>query len=77
MMIETEYTLEIGSLISCLFMIPGAREVDAEGEIVRSTRTLDGAHQYGIHFTMISRQNRNAIDLYIASIVRGEIPQEQ
>lgn len=72
MMIETEFSLEVGSLIVCQFMIPNSVEVVSEGEIVRSSRTLDGAHQYGIHFINISRQSRHEIDLYIASVVRGE-----
>lgn len=72
MLIETEFFLEVGCIILCQFSIPGSIDVETEGEIVRSARTMDGAHQYGIHFTTLNRQFRHEIDLYIASIVRGE-----
>jgi len=73
MMLETEYFIEIGSIISCQFTIPGYSQVETEGEIVRSARTMDGAHQYGIRFTTLTRPYRQEIDRYIAAMVRGEI----
>ena len=72
MLIETEFFLEIGNTILCRFTIPGSIDVETEGEIVRSARTMDGAYQHGIHFTTLNRQFRHEIDVYIASIVRGE-----
>lgn len=72
MLIETEYFLEEGSHISCQFYLPDAAIIECEGEVVRSARTIDGAHQYGIHFTSISRAYRQLLDLYIASVVRGD-----
>lgn len=72
MLIETEFSLDIGSVIICQFSIPGSLDVETEGEIVRSARTMDGAHLYGIHFTTLSRNFRHEIDQYIASVIRGE-----
>lgn len=72
MLIESEYFLEIGNTIVCQFTIPGSIDVEAEGEIVRSARTMDGAYQHGVHFTTLNRQFRHEIDVYIASVVRGE-----
>ncbi len=72
MLIETEYFLELGNTIECQFTIPGSIEVETEGEIVRSARTMDGAYKHGIHFTTLNRQFRHEIDVYIASIVSGE-----
>lgn len=72
MLIETEFSLETGSTIICQFSLPGSIDVETEGEIVRSSRTMDGAHLYGIHFTTLGRRFRHEIDLYIASVVRGE-----
>jgi hypothetical protein len=34
---------------------------------------MDGAHQYGIHFLNLGRSSRHEIDLYISSVVRGDI----
>jgi CheY-like chemotaxis protein len=72
MLIETEYFLEIGSIILCQFTIPGSIQIETEGEVVRSARTMDGAHQYGIRFTTLTRPYRQEIDHYIAAIVRGD-----
>lgn len=77
MLIETEYSLEVGSTIECFFNIPGSTQVETEGEVVRTARTMDGAHQYGIQFTTLDRYYRKEIDKYIASIVRNELPPEQ
>jgi DNA-binding response OmpR family regulator len=76
MLIETEYSLEVGSIIVCQFLVPGSIQVETEGEIVRSERTIDGAHQYGIYFTTLSRKYRHELDLYIASVTRGEHQKE-
>ncbi len=76
LLIETEYFLEIGGTIICQFQIPGSLQVETEGEIVRSERTMDGAHLYGVYFTTLSRAYRHEIDIYIASVARGEIHQE-
>lgn len=72
MLIETNFFLELGCIILCQFSIPGSIDVETEGEIVRSSRTMDGEHQYGVHFTTLNRRFRHEIDAYIASIVRGE-----
>jgi len=72
MLIETSFSLELGSNILCQFSIPGKADVETEGEIVRASRTMDGSHQYGVHFTTLNRRFRHEIDLYIASAVRGE-----
>lgn len=72
-LIETEFFLEIGAIIICQFSLPGSVEVEVEGEIVRTARTIDGAHQYGVHFHNLSRNFRYEIDRYISSVVRGEI----
>ena len=72
MLIETSFSLELGPIILCQFSIPGKADVETEGEIVRSARTMNGSHQYGVHFTTLNRRFRHEIDLYIASVVRGE-----
>lgn len=73
MLIETEFSLELGCIILCQFSIPGTADVETEGEVVRSSRTLDGSHQYGVHFTSLNRRFRHEIDTYIAAVVRGEL----
>jgi CheY-like chemotaxis protein len=72
MLIETSFSLELGCMIYCQFSIPGRADVETEGEIVRSSRTMDGAHQYGVHFTSLNRRFRHEIDLYVAATARGE-----
>jgi len=72
MMLETDISLEVGSIIDCQFTIPGYLPIATEGEIVRSARALDGSHQYGIRFTYLTRTCRQEIDRYIATMIRGE-----
>jgi len=74
MLVETEYFLEVGSVIICSFAIPGSAQVACEGEVVRTARSLDGGYQYGIHFSCLGRNDRKEIDRYISSLVRGELP---
>jgi DNA-binding response OmpR family regulator len=74
MLIETSYHLEMGSIIQCLFTIPSSLQIETEGEVVRTTRTMDGAHQYGIQFVNLDRTYRKEIDHYISSIIRNELP---
>jgi len=72
MLMETSFSLELGCIILCQFSIPGSIDVETEGKIVRSSRTMDGEHQYGVHFTTLNRRFRHEIDNYIASTIRGE-----
>lgn len=71
MLIETEISLDLGCMILCQFSIPGSIDVEIHGEIVRSLRMIDGAHQYGINFTSLNRSSRHEIDKYIALSVSG------
>jgi hypothetical protein len=73
MLIETEISLELGCVILCQFSIPGSINVEINGEVVRSSRTIDGGHQYGIHFALLNRGTRHEIDKYITSSVSGDI----
>lgn len=77
MLIETEYFLEVGSVIQCSFNIPGSIQVECEGEVVRTARSMEGAHQYGIQFTVLSGNDRKEIDRYITSLVRGEMSEPE
>ncbi len=72
MLVETEYFLEVGSVIICCFTVPGSVQVACEGEVVRTARSMEGAHQYGIHFTCLGRNDRMEIDRYITSLANGK-----
>lgn len=73
MLIETEFSLEVGSTILCIFTLPGSIQVETEGEVVRTARVMDGSHQYGIQFIAPNRTFRQGIDKYIDSITRSEL----
>ena len=73
MLIESEIFLELGCLIICRFSIPDSIDVECQGKIVRSSRTIDGGHQYGVQFTSLNGGARHAIDACITSFVRGDI----
>lgn len=71
MLLETVEQLDKGERIECHFTLREQNEVETEGEVVRSVRTIDGAHQYGIQFVSLSREFRKAIDTYVANVARG------
>ena len=73
MLIETEFSLEVGSIILCIFTMPGSVTVETEGEVVRTARGMDGSHQYGIQFITPSRMFRQEIDKYIESVTRSDL----
>lgn len=72
MLIETEFYLEVGSVILCIFTLPGSIQVETEGEVVRTARVMDGSHQYGVQFIAPNRSFRQEIDRYIELVTRGE-----
>lgn len=73
MMLETEYFLDPGSSVTCQFTIPGSIQVETEGEVVRSARSINGAYQYGIFFTVLTRPYRQEIERYIAAIAKEKL----
>lgn len=74
MLIETEFSLEVESIILCIFALPGSVQVETEGEVVRTARAMDGSHQYGIQFIAPNRTFRQEIDKYIDSVTKVVLP---
>jgi CheY-like chemotaxis protein len=72
-LLETEHLLQIGDELVCIFEIPGSGEINAEGEVVRKARSLDGTHQYGIQFIRMDKNSRLEIDRYIIRENRGQM----
>ncbi len=72
-LIEAEYRFEIGSILTCIFSIPESVQVEVEGEIVRSARTIEGFYQYGINFISLGRTYRNALEKYISRVAKGDV----
>ena len=69
MLIQTEHELELESRIICQFTLPPAYPVEAGGEVIRSTREMDGSHLYGIRFNDIQMSSQRAILDYVHSII--------
>jgi CheY-like chemotaxis protein len=70
MLIETDKTLARGESISCSFFLPDTERVEAMGTVVRiATGEEDAAHAYGIAFSDITDEARNAIHSFIKKIL--------
>jgi CheY-like chemotaxis protein len=66
-LLMTEYHLELGSRITCQFILPGSLEIEATGEVVRSMSTLKRRTYYGVKFGDIPLSCRRAIADFVAS----------
>lgn len=64
-LIETEHHLDIGSSITCQFVLPGIGEIKPAGEVVRCFRSTDGRMRYGSKFIDLSPAGRRAIEQYV------------
>mgnify|MGYP001042414525 CR=1 FL=1 len=72
-LLETEYPLVIGDRIGCTFTLPGAGQIETEGDVVRSVKILDSTYKYGLQFVGLSFSSRKDIQNYVAS-VRNKVP---
>ncbi len=66
-MIESGRHLDPGERINCIFSLPGTRQIEVDGETVRSERHADGVYRYGIRFIDLSAESRAEIEKYIAT----------
>ena len=66
-LIETDKLLNQGDLITCTFFLPGACQIVADGETVRSFEKADGICQYGIRFINLAPEFRRDIERFVAT----------
>jgi len=69
-LIESDKILNHGDRITCRFFLPGACQVEANGEIVRSINMPDGSVHYGVRFIDMATEYRTAIESFVAQITR-------
>ncbi|HTG80955.1 MAG TPA: PilZ domain-containing protein [Geobacteraceae bacterium] len=69
-LIETDRELAKGDRVTFTFFLPGASQVVAEGEMVRTEEKGDGALHYGIRFVDIKEETRQAIERFVDSLSR-------
>jgi len=71
-LLETENQLDLGSRIICQFALPGACQVEIEGEVMRAMNTWECKNLYGIKFITIPLPFRREIDNYVTSKAKQE-----
>jgi DNA-binding response OmpR family regulator len=69
---ETDKFLGQGDRITCTFFLPGACQITADGEIVRSLRIPDGGFHYGVRFINLAPEYRGEIERFVANFARKE-----
>lgn len=67
-LLETEYPLNIGDRIICQFTLPGASQIETQGDVVRSVKILDSTYKYGVHFVGLAHTSRKEIVSYVTSV---------
>jgi DNA-binding response OmpR family regulator len=67
LLIESDEVLAVGERISCMFFLPGPRQISAVGEIVRTSRPSSIMHQYGIRFLSLYPPGLTEIENFIAN----------
>ncbi len=67
LLLETDRTFAPGDRLNCSFFLPGAKQIEATGEIVRAIERRDkpAAKYYGVRFTKISSLDAAAINDFI------------
>lgn len=69
MLIETDRSLLHGEQLTFSFFLPGAAQITATGEVVRTETAADGKHHYGVIFTGLAAAHKSAIEEFIAGTV--------
>lgn len=64
-LLETEYHLDIGDRIICQFTLPGASQIETEGDVVRSGKAEEGTCLYGVQFVGLPLSSRRVIDNFV------------
>jgi DNA-binding response OmpR family regulator len=70
MLIETDRSLLPGDQLTCSFFLPGAAQITAAGEVVRTETAADGKHHCGIIFTGLAAAHKRDIEEFIAATVK-------
>lgn len=66
MLIEVDRDLAHDEVITCMFFIPGAPQIVAEGEVVRSAPAAEG-RSYGIRFRDLPQDSRQQLEHFMAA----------
>jgi len=66
-LLEAEYHLAIGDRIICQFTLPGADQIETEGDVVRSVKTLERIYLYGVQFVGLPLSSRRVIDNFVVT----------
>ena len=66
MLLETDRALSAGDRLNCSFFLPGAKQIEVSGEVVRELSAENtGKKQYGMKFTKISAADAAAINAFV------------
>ncbi len=71
LLVDSDDFLAVGDRVSCMFFLPGPRQITAVGEVVRATRTSRIMNQYGIRFISLFPQSQREIENFIAANVQA------
>lgn len=67
LLLETDRQLTVGDAITCSFFLPGSKQLELRGNVVRGSRKNDNLHEYGIKFLPLDYEIRGALKAFILS----------
>lgn len=67
LLLECDDFLAVGDRISCMFFLPGQKQISAVGEVTRAARTSRIMHQYGVRFVSIYPHVRKEIEEFVTA----------
>ena len=70
-LLETENHIDLGKKVICQFTLPDTRYVEAEGKVMRMSKS-ESKNLLGVTFITIPSSHRRAIDDYIASSANSD-----
>jgi CheY-like chemotaxis protein len=65
-LLESEYILDLGTVIVCRFTLPGSSQIETEGEVVRYVSTVEYKSLYGVKFVDLPLPYYRSIENYLA-----------
>jgi DNA-binding response OmpR family regulator len=65
LLLESDDFLAVGDRISCMFFLPGPKQLTVVGEVTRAARTSRLMHQYGVRFVSLYPDVRMEIEKFV------------
>jgi hypothetical protein len=63
--LDAERSLPVGAQLACSFFLPGSRQIEARGEIVRAQPVAPGQYVHGVRWLDLGPEESEAIAAFV------------